>query len=264
MEFLRQTTALADKQPDATHSPSFPIANLHFLISRAIDQMVVDHPSRLHERITNRRADELEAGASQGFAQRIRLRSLGGDFGQRCPGVLDRCPTDEGPQEIAERLPPGGQRQIGLGILDGGGDLGAVADDAGVGQQGGDFRVVVAGDLVRVEAVEYLPVVRPLLEHGGPRQAGLGAFEDQQFEQGAIVAQRQAPFRVMVFAVEVESFAPGAAFHCHASISKRRSVAVSAARRQPQACRSSQTCSVAGHLPRRPPETSVLASSAGS
>ena len=80
------------------------------------------------ERITNRRADELEAGASQGFAQRIRLRSLGGDFGQRCPGVLDRCPTDEGPQEIAERLPPGGQRQIGLGILDGGGDLGAVAE----------------------------------------------------------------------------------------------------------------------------------------
>ncbi len=67
-----------------------------------------------------------------------------------------RGAADEGPQEIAERLPAGGQHQIGLGILDGGGDLGTVANDAGVGQQGSNFLLVVAGDPVRIEAIEYL------------------------------------------------------------------------------------------------------------
>ena len=45
----------------------------NFASPKTIDDMVVDHPSGLHMRVTDRRADELESAVLQVFTQRIRL-----------------------------------------------------------------------------------------------------------------------------------------------------------------------------------------------
>lgn len=202
-------------------SGDFP---LNLGMARAGRQVVVDHAGGLHEGVADGRADELEAGPAQRLAHRIRLRRFGRHFGQRRALVLDRRAIDKAPEEFAERLPVGGQRQVGTGVLDGGGDLGAVADDAGIGEQRGDFLVAIAGDQRRFETVEGAPVVFPLLEYRRPRQAGLRAFEDQQFEEGTVVMERDAPFLVVVFAVKVKSFAPGAAFHGNRLGGQKRSL----------------------------------------
>jgi len=44
-----------------------------FSISKAMDQMIIDHSGRLHEGVADCRADELEAAFLEGFAHGIRF-----------------------------------------------------------------------------------------------------------------------------------------------------------------------------------------------
>lgn len=97
---------------------------------------------------------------------------------------------DEAPKvaiEGAEFLLPAEER---LRVADGGGDFQAVADDAGVGEEGGDF----AG----IEAIERAPVVFAFGEKSGPARAGLGTFENEQSKERAVVAMRDAPLGAVV------------------------------------------------------------------
>ena len=57
---------------------------------------------------------------------------------------------------------------------------------------------VVAGDALRVEAVEGGAVVLAFLQNRVPAQAGLRAFEDEKLEENAVVVLRQAPFLVVI------------------------------------------------------------------
>src|SRR5205085_5317425 len=77
-----------------------------------------------------------------------------------------------------------------------------VAHDAGVLEQTLDTRRRELGHSRRMEVGEQPPIVRSFLEDGGPAQASLSGFEDQEFEQSLIVVHRHAPFRVMVLDVE--------------------------------------------------------------
>ena len=83
-------------------------------------------------------------------------------------------------------------------FFDRGCDLEAVANDARIAQQALLFTAIVAGDALRVEAVEGGAIVLPLLQNRVPTQAGLGAFENQEFKEHAIVVLGQAPFFIVI------------------------------------------------------------------
>ena len=114
------------------------------------------------------------------------------------------------PDDLLERRTRAVHRAHRDRVGDGRGDLAAVPDDAGVGEQPLDVALGVAGDHLRVEAVEGLAERHPLAQDGDPREAGLEALEAQQLEQRPLVAQRRAPLAVVVVDVEGIVAAPPA------------------------------------------------------
>jgi hypothetical protein len=107
--------------------------------------VIVDHADRLHERVTDDRADEPEAAPAQVTAQGSRDIRLGGDVTERRPGVLDRRSPDESPDIPVEGAVLPLDRATGAGVGDGGLDLAAVSHDAVIGQQTADIRRREAG-----------------------------------------------------------------------------------------------------------------------
>ena len=89
-----------------------------------------------------------------------------------------------------------GERRLCAG--DGGVDLGAVADDAGVGAEPFAVGIVVGGDGRDVEAVEGGAVALATVEDGAPRESRLRPFEHEQLEQGAVAVSGDAPLVVVV------------------------------------------------------------------
>jgi hypothetical protein len=98
-----------------------------------------------------------------------------------------------------------------LRALDGGLDLGARADDAGVGHQAFAVGVVEQGDLCRIEIGEGGAQGFALSEDGDPGQPRLEPVQHQLLPQGARVVLGHAPFRVVIGDVERVGSAPGAA-----------------------------------------------------
>ena len=138
---------------------------------------------------------------------------MGGYLTQALALVLNRLTVDKLPHKVAESLATGLKGQVGFGIADGGRHLQTVAHDAWVGEQLGDFAVVVARYFFCIKVVKRQAVVLTFLEHRGPRQAGLRALQVDQLKQSCVVAQGHAPLGVVVVAVEVKAFTPGAALH---------------------------------------------------
>src|SRR5262245_46319534 len=58
--------------------------------AEARDDVVVDDPRRLHERVADGRPDEAEAAALQLLAHRLRDRRLGRDLADRLPAAHER------------------------------------------------------------------------------------------------------------------------------------------------------------------------------
>ena len=52
--------------------------------------------------------------------------------------------------------------------------------------------------LVGIELIEGGAIVLALFQNGVPTQAGLGAFEDEEFKQHAIVVLGHSPFFVVI------------------------------------------------------------------
>jgi len=112
----------------------------------------------------------------------------------------------------------GGQRAEGRtqfehapGVVDGRFDLAAVAHDAGVREQSRHVALVEAHDALGIELRERTPERLALVEDRQPAQAGLKAFEAELFEQPPVVADREAPFKVVVVLVGRAGLAPLAA-----------------------------------------------------
>ena len=89
-----------------------------------------------------------------------------------------------------------------VGVFDGGVNLEFVSDDAGIFEQFGDFLGSVTGDCFDIEIIERYPVRVSAFKDGFPAEASLCSFEDEQFEQVAIIVDRHSPFVVVVRLVD--------------------------------------------------------------
>src|SRR5208282_4134401 len=185
-------------------------AEINLGMPEASYQVVVDHPDCLHEGVAYRRPNELESAPEQVLAHGVRFGRSRRNLLQRLPGIPAGLSTDEAPDvgvKAAEFLL---HSEKGLRVLDGGGELEPVAHDAGVGKERPDFTGVVTRDLPGIEVVEGTAVVGTLVQNGGPTQASLSAFENQELEEGPIVMAGHPPLLIVVLDVE-GPFCPGAA-----------------------------------------------------
>jgi len=82
--------------------------------------VIVDHADRLHESITDRRPDELEAAPLEILAERLRRGAAGRDLIQPAPAVDDGRATDELPDIGVEGTMLLPDFQEGAGVDDGG------------------------------------------------------------------------------------------------------------------------------------------------
>jgi len=173
--------------------------------------MVVHHPGRLHERVTDGGADEPKAALLQIPAHRIRFGGGGRNLLHRAPAVLPGRSADEPPDVAvkAAELTLNGQERAG--IRDRRIDLEPVAHDARILHQPGALFPAEARDFVWIEAGKRLAVVFAFLEYRVPRQSRLRAFEDQEFEPQTVVMDRNAPLRVVVKDFAIIDVGPRAA-----------------------------------------------------
>src|SRR5262249_21736026 len=142
----------------------------------------VDHADGLHERLADRRPDESETVLLEVLAHRLRRR--------------------ERPDVAVERAVLATDGEEGAGVGDRRLDLATVPNDAGIVQQTANLRRRIARDLLGVEAIEGLPVRRALAEDRRPGQPGLGALDDQAFEQPGVVVPGHAPLGIVLADVE--------------------------------------------------------------
>ena len=117
------------------------------------DEMVVDHADRLHEGIDDGRSAKCKARGLERLRHLARCLRLGRHLRPRAEIVLGGAPASHVPQPLREAAALH-DRKIGTRARYRSDDLGAVADNAGVGHQRGDARLVVAHDRLRLEAIE--------------------------------------------------------------------------------------------------------------
>ena len=70
-----------------------------------------------------------------------------------------------------------------------------------------------SGKPLHIEAYQLLEIAPSFVQHGDPREAGLKTFQQQEFEQPLRVAQRYAPFVIVIGDVEGLIVTPEAARH---------------------------------------------------
>jgi len=176
--------------------------------------MVIDHADRLHEGVADGCSHEAEAAFFQIAAEGVRQRGAGRNFFETLPVVLDRYPIHKPPQVGVKGTELGLHRQEGAGVADGGGDLEPVTDDADVGQQLGLAGLVKGRHHGRIEPGKGDPVRLALAQDRDPGKPGLGALQDQEFKQQAVIMDRDSPFQIMVGLIERIAARPGAAGFC--------------------------------------------------
>src|SRR6266481_6777614 len=148
------------------------------VIAETLDRVVVDQPSSLHERVTDGRADEVEAAFLQILAHRVRFRSARRNSLPQPPGVHSRFPTDKLPDVAIERSELLLHLEKCLGVLYRRSHLQPVADDPLIAQQSLRFSPVVARDSLRIEPVKSRTVVFALPQNRVPTKPGLRAFQN--------------------------------------------------------------------------------------
>ena len=131
----------------------------------------------------------------------------------RPPWPSRGAPFDESPQVSVEAPVLALHVEEGARVGHGRLDLGAVADDAGVGEKSLAVAGRVARDLLGVEAVERLPVALAPAQDGGPAQSRLRALQDQQLEELALLVERHPPLLVVVRDVRLDARPDAAAWH---------------------------------------------------
>src|ERR1051326_7543361 len=170
--------------------------------------MIVDQSHGLHEGMDGGRSDERPAALLELFRQRDRLRGGRRSLRSRvAPGVRLVAPHEDRQRALAcdefLRAP---------GIVDDGFDLSPMANDALVLQQSDDVAPGEARDRIEIEIMEGGTKVLALRQDGAPAQSRLEAFEAQFLEQATIVADREAPFGIVVAEELRRGTAPAAAW----------------------------------------------------
>ena len=103
-------------------------------------------------------------------------------------------------------------------VLDDGGDLEAVADDAGVGHQSPPLARAERRDDVGVEPLERAAEVLALDEHREPGEAGLIDLEGEPLEKGRLGADGKSVLAVVVRTVERMPLRGTAVGHARSSV----------------------------------------------
>ena len=174
--------------------------------------MIVNHSGRLHQRVADRRADELKPASLQIAAHRIGFGCPRGHVGHTPPPIQDWFAADETPQvgvEGAEFLAHGEEQ---LCVLDRGRDFQSVPYDSGVAKQPLEIACTVMRNFFRPKSIERLPIVVSFVQNRGPAQSRLCTFKDQKLEEQSVVVHRDAPFFIMISDVRF-GCSPGAARH---------------------------------------------------
>ena len=150
--------------------------------------VVVDYADVLHERVHTRAPHEAVPLRLQLLCERLRLRGRLGQVGdgRRCPLAGDLVGLRE--RHEARRR---GQHRAGL--VDGGLDLAAVADDRGVLDQPVHVPLGHCCHLGDVEASECLPEGVPLPEHDRPAQPDLEHAQSERLEHRGLVVDAVLP-----------------------------------------------------------------------
>src|SRR2546430_17634010 len=74
----------------------------HLGVAEALHEMIVDHPHRLHERVTDRRADEPKVAPDERGAHPVQFAGAGGQVPQAAAaGLLGRAPPPSPPKTPA-------------------------------------------------------------------------------------------------------------------------------------------------------------------
>ena len=144
---LPTTAAVAGSLAAAAEPPNVAI-------SKALDEMIVDHPDCLHVAVHHGGSHEAKSPALQIAAERVGLTRRGGDLTDGFPTILSRATVDELPAIRVEAAKLPLHRQKRSSVLDRGGDLQAVPDNPGIGGQLVDPSRGVPRDLVRIEVAE--------------------------------------------------------------------------------------------------------------
>lgn len=153
-------------------------------VAIAIASVVHDHARSLHQRVTNGRADEREAGFFQAFAHLDGGRCHRRYFTAILEMIDHRRAADKRPEKRHRVL----QRQPGLGITPGRIEFEAIADDPRIEHQFIDFCVAHLCHTLYVEAEQYLTITLSFAQHGDPGKPGLEPFEQKQLEQSLRIA----------------------------------------------------------------------------
>jgi hypothetical protein len=161
-------------------------------------RVVVDESCRLHEGVADGGAYEREAARAQIATERARRLRLRRHLAHRPPWLLQGPATHEAPHVGVEAAMLTLHGDDGARIGDGRLDLGAVTDDAGVGEETRHAAPSVVRDLTDVEPIERAPVSLAAREHRGPAEPCLCALEDEELEERSIVVDRDAPFLVVI------------------------------------------------------------------
>lgn len=172
--------------------------------------MVVDQSYRLHKGVADRGSNELEATALEVFAHGVGLGRARGDLLQRPPFVDAGLASDKLPDVAVKGTEFFLDAKEGFGVFDRGGDFKPVANDSGIGKERLNFLGSILRDAARIEFVEGAAIILTLVEDRAPAQTRLRAFEDEKFEERAVVVNRHAPFFVVIANVPF-AFRPGAA-----------------------------------------------------
>ena len=176
--------------------------------------MVVDQSQRLHESIDDGASDERETSFFEILAEGIRFARGGGDVFHAPAAIPNGLAADEFPDvviETAELLLHGEEF---LGIVHGGRDLEAIANDAGILQEFFDPFLGESGDPGRIEVREGFSIVLTLAQDRGPAQARLGPFQYEKLEVLPIIVARSSPLGIVVRDVEIvlSALCPGTTF----------------------------------------------------
>jgi hypothetical protein len=91
-------------------------------------------------------------------------------------------------------------------VVDGGVDLEAVADDAGIGQEAIALTLAITGNLVDIEVIEGAEEIFFLFQDSRPGQAGLVDLQDEAGEQAVVIFDGKAIFVVVVVYVHIVLF----------------------------------------------------------
>ena len=136
------------------------------MITKAIDNVVIDHADGLHQSVADGGADEFKPPPAHILAHGKGLRARGRDLVQSLPMVLYGTVTNKLPDIAVESAKFRLDLQKSIGIGDKGPDLEIVADNSRVLQQCLDLGFIVAGHPVWIESVKCRTIGFPFIQNG--------------------------------------------------------------------------------------------------